>query len=287
MARLSAEGCSSAEAGSADPLRLVDDSLRLLNEGASSSAKSGWHLSVVIPVYNEERWLTTVIEHVRAIPIPKEIVLVDDFSSDGTRDILRELEAREQQHSDEHNRLRVIYHDRNRGKGAALRTGFRHVRGDVVLIQDADLEYSPSDYPRLLAPIIDGDAEVVFGSRYLGETRRVLNFWHCRINGFLTTLSNICTGLNLTDMETCYKVFRTDVLRQIEPHLTADRFGFEPEVTSLVARGRYRVFETPIRYSPRGYSEGKKIGWRDGLQAVGYILSGWFRRATPQPVEQD
>ncbi|MDX1970272.1 MAG: glycosyltransferase family 2 protein [Planctomycetaceae bacterium] len=233
---------------------------------------------MVIPVYNEERWLRAIVDRVRNVPVRKEILLVDDFSRDGTRSLLKQLESAAEDRPDPQNEIRVLYQERNQGKGAALRTGFSHVTGDIVLVQDADLEYSPSDYPALIAPIVAGDADVVFGSRYLGSTRRVLNYWHCSINWFLTTLSNMCTGLNLTDMETCYKVFRSDVLREIAPRLKADRFGFEPEVTALVARGQYRVYETPIRYAPRGYAEGKKIRWWDGVKAVGCILAHRFQR---------
>ena len=246
---------------------------------------SGLCLSVVIPVYNERRWLRTVLEKVRAVPVAKEIILVDDCSTDGTRDILKEIEQESDQADGlpdgefppSFNRIRVVYHERNRGKGASLRTGFALATGNIVIVQDADLEYSPTDFPQLLQPILDGRADVVFGSRYLGQARPVLNFWHCQINRLLTILSNMFTGLNLTDMETCYKVFRTPVLREIAPELKSDRFGFEPEISARVARRKLRVYEVPVSYFPRTYAEGKKITWKDGVDALARIV--WFRFA--------
>ena len=186
---------------------------------------TGFKLSVVIPVYNEERWVREVVRRVRAVDIPKEIILVDDCSTDGTRAILKEMEADDD--------LRVIYQPRNRGKGAALREGFRHATGDVVIVQDADLEYDPDEYPRLIQPIVEGRADVVYGSRFIGETHRVLYFWHSVGNRLLTLMSNLFTDLNLTDMETCYKVFRREVLQGLT--LKSDRFGFEPEITAKIA----------------------------------------------------
>ncbi|MBI2194338.1 MAG: glycosyltransferase family 2 protein [Planctomycetes bacterium] len=222
-------------------------------------------LSVVIPVYNEKNTVEEIARRVAAVPLPgldREIVLVDDGSSDGTRDVLQKLES---------DLFRVYYHERNRGKGAALRTGFSHCTGDVILIQDADLEYDPLEYPKLLQPILNGNADVVYGSRFVGaEPHRVLFFWHYMGNRFLTLLSNMFTNLNLTDMETCYKVFRAEILRQIE--LKEDRFGFEPEITTKVARKRFRIYEVGISYFGRTYDEGKKIGWKDGVRALYCIL---------------
>jgi glycosyltransferase involved in cell wall biosynthesis len=224
-------------------------------------------ISVVIPVYNEKGTVLELLRRVEAVEVPglsREIVLVDDFSTDGTRELLRkEVEARPG--------VRVLYHDRNRGKGAALRTGIATTAGDIVLIQDADLEYDPREYPKLLAPILDGRADVVYGSRFSGsEAKRVLFFWHSVGNRFLTTLSNMFTNLNLTDMETCYKVFRGDILRGIR--IEEDRFGFEPEVTAKIARLRCRIYEVGIGYSGRTYAEGKKINWKDGVRALWCIL---------------
>jgi len=227
--------------------------------------------SVVIPVYNEQSTLLHCLERVLAVPIRKEIVLVDDASTDGTRDI---LEALGQTHpSDADNEIRVFYHDHNQGKGAALKTAFEQVQGEVVIIQDADLEYDPSEFPSLLHPIIAGTADVVYGSRFLGDhAHRVLYYWHYLGNRFLTALSNCFTNLNLTDMETCYKVFRRSVLDDITPTLKQCRFGIEPELTAKIARRRARIYERSISYAGRSYEEGKKIGWRDGLVAIWCIL---------------
>jgi hypothetical protein len=225
----------------------------------------GFCLSVVIPIYNERDTIDDIIEQVRAVPIPKQLILVDDFSTDGTREILANYEASEG--------ITVLYHSRNCGKGAAIKTGFRHVKGDVVIIQDADLEYDPSEYPRLIQPILEGKADVVFGSRFLGDgPHRVLYYWHYLGNRLLTTLSNAFTNLNLTDMETCYKVMRREIVDAITPTLKQNRFGIEPEVTAKVARRKARVYEVAISYSGRTYEEGKKIGWRDGLKALWCIL---------------
>jgi glycosyltransferase involved in cell wall biosynthesis len=221
-------------------------------------------LSVVIPCYNEERWIRELVRRVQAVEIPKEIIIVDDCSKDRTRDILRELESDE---------VRVFFQTHNQGKGAALREGFRHATGDVVLVQDADLEYDPAEYPRLLQPIIEGRADVVYGSRFRGDSARVLYFWHYIANKMLTTLSNMFTNLNLTDMETCYKVFRREVLADIK--LKSNRFGFEPEITAKIARKRarpWRVYEVPISYSGRTYEEGKKIGLKDAFTALYCII---------------
>ncbi len=224
-------------------------------------------LSVVIPVYNERATLRRIVDRVRAVPLesPPEIILVDDRSTDGTRDVLAELEREAD--------VQVLYHERNRGKGAALRTGFGAATGDVVIVQDADLEYDPMEYPRLLAPIVEGKADVVYGSRFKGgEVTRVLYFWHSVGNKFLTLLSNVMTNLNLTDMEVCYKLFPRQVIQSLD--LREDRFGFEPEVTAKIARfrkpdgSRLRIYEVGISYAGRTYEEGKKIGWKDGVRAL-------------------
>ena len=228
-------------------------------------------LSVVIPVYNEEKTLRLLVDRVRSVPIRKELILIDDCSRDRSRELLQQLEAEAE--NDDFNRIRVFFHDVNQGKGAALKTGFSKVEGDIVIIQDADLEYDPNEYPRLIQPIVEDRADVVFGSRFLGDqAHRVLYFWHYLGNRFLTTLSNCFTNLNLTDMETCYKVFRREVIDDITPSLVQNRFGFEPEVTARVARRRYRIYEISVSYSGRTYAEGKKIGWKDGIQALWCIV---------------
>jgi glycosyltransferase involved in cell wall biosynthesis len=228
-------------------------------------------LSVVIPVYNEEKTLRVLVDRVRAVPIRKEILLIDDCSKDRTRDVLKALEA--EGGSDDFNRIRIFFHEVNQGKGGALKTGFAQVQGDIVIIQDADLEYDPAEYPRLLQPIIADKADVVFGSRFLGDqAHRVLYYWHYLGNRFLTTLSNCFTNLNLTDMETCYKVFRRPVIDEITPLLVQKRFGFEPEITARVARRKLRIYEISVSYSGRTYAEGKKIGWKDGFQALWCIV---------------
>jgi len=228
-------------------------------------------LSIVMPIYNERETLRTVVQKVMQVPIRKELILVDDASSDGTRDILRELE--QEMADDPLNSIRVEYHEQNRGKGAALKTGFEQARGDIVLVQDADLEYDPSEYPRLLQPIIEDKADVVYGSRFLGDRpHRVLYYWHYLGNQFLTMLSNCFTNLNLTDMETCYKVFRREVVESITPKLRQQRFGIEPEMTARIARRGFRVYEMSISYSGRTYEQGKKIGWRDGFRALWCII---------------
>jgi glycosyltransferase involved in cell wall biosynthesis len=230
-------------------------------------------LSVVIPVYNEKKTIHEIIRRVRAVPIRKQIIIVDDCSKDGTREILHAIEGSETD-------LTIVFHEVNQGKGAALRTGFKHATGQVVIVQDADLEYEPEQYPQLLQPIVEGQADVVFGSRFVGETHRVLYFWHSVANKWLTLLSNMFTNLNLTDMEVCYKLFRREVIQGIT--LKSDRFGFEPEVTAKVARFKLagengesrpcRIYEIPVSYHGRTYREGKKIGIKDGFQALYCII---------------
>ena len=229
-------------------------------------------LSVIIPVFNEVATVRTLLERVMAVPIPKEIIVVDDCSTDGTRTVLEELRAATP--DTETNRLVIRFHERNQGKGAAVRTGVADVSGEIALIQDADLEYDPTEYPRLMQPILDGDADVVFGSRFSGSPRRVLFFWHTIANKLLTLLSNMCTNLNLTDMETCYKVFRADILKRLP--IRSNRFGLEPELTAKAAHLRCRIYEVPISYHGRQYSEGKKIGWKDAVSAVWTILRFTF-----------
>lgn len=219
-------------------------------------------LSVVIPVYNEADTITEVIRRVRDTPYDVEVIVVDDGSTDGTPDRLLALADADD--------LCLLRHDTNLGKGAALRTGFARVTGDVVVIQDADLEYDPRDYGKLLEPILDGRADVVYGSRFLGGPHRVLFFWHSVGNKFLTLISNAVTNLNLTDMETCYKAFRADVLKDVQ--IRSNRFGVEPEFTAKVAKRGLRIYEVPISYSGRNYAEGKKITWRDGVAALFAIL---------------
>jgi glycosyltransferase involved in cell wall biosynthesis len=223
-------------------------------------------LSVLVPVYNERATIEHIVEMIHSVPIAKEIICVDDCSRDGTAAVLRQL-------LDAGLVDRVITHPHNRGKGAAIRTALAASTGNVVIVQDADLEYDPADWPTLLEPIVDGRADAVFGSRFLGGPHRVLYFWHSVGNWVLTTLSNMFTNLNLTDMETCYKALRGDIARGlILPHLTANRFGFEPEVTARLAKAGARVYEVPISYSGRTYAEGKKIGWKDGVAAMWHIV---------------
>ena len=219
-------------------------------------------LSVVIPVYNEKKTLSELICRVEAVKLEKEIIIVDDASTDGTRDLLKKYEEQEG--------FKVIYQSKNAGKGSALRAGFDKVEGEIIIVQDADLEYDPKEYPTLIEPILDGRADVVYGSRFLGGTHRVFFFWHYVGNKVLTTLSNMCTNLCLTDMETGYKVFRRAVLDSFI--LKCNRFGFEPEFTSKVARHAFRIYEVPISYSGRGYEEGKKINWKDGVAALWFIF---------------
>ncbi len=219
-------------------------------------------VSVVIPVFNEIETIRQIIDKVQAQELVHEIIVVDDYSTDGTRELLSSLKTEN---------LKIIFHDRNRGKGAALRTGFQEVTGDVVIIQDADLEYDPAEYKTLLRPIQEGKADVVYGSRFAGgEMHRVLFFWHMAGNRFLTLLSNMLTNLNLTDMETCYKVFRSNVIKAIT--IEEERFGFEPEITAKIAKLHFRIYEVGISYSGRDYHEGKKISWKDGFSTLWCII---------------
>lgn len=223
-------------------------------------------LSVVIPVYNEEKTIQEIVRRVQEVALEKEVIIVNDGSSDGTAQALNRI-------ADDYDNLVVLDQTRNRGKGAALRKGFAQATGEIILIQDADLEYDPRDYGQLLEPILDGRADVVYGSRFLGGPHRVLFFWHYAGNKFLTLLSNMLNNLNLSDMEVGYKVFRRQILERID--LKSNRFGFEPEVTAKIARLRPRIYEVPISYSGRSYEEGKKITWKDGVAAFFCIV--WFR----------
>ncbi len=222
-------------------------------------------LSIIVPVYNEKVFVRDVLKRIESVPMNKEIIVVDDGSKDGTVDVLRDMERQNETPS-----ARFIFCSKNQGKGAALRTGIYQATGDIVLIQDADLEYDPGDYPQLLEPILSGKADVVYGSRFLSGPHRVLLFWHYIGNKTLTLLSNMFTNLNLTDMETGYKVFRREIFSKIT--LEEDRFGFEPEITAKVARLGCRVYEVPIGYYGRDYSEGKKITWKDGIAALYFII---------------
>jgi glycosyltransferase involved in cell wall biosynthesis len=220
-------------------------------------------LSVLVPVYNERATIEVIIDQIQTVGVRKQVICVDDRSTDGTIEVLEKLRAQ--------GRIDVLLrHEVNRGKGAAIRTALAASTGNVVIVQDADLEYDPADWPALLEPIVDGRADAVFGSRFLSGPHRVLYYWHSVGNWALTILSNMATNLNLTDMETCYKAIRGDLARSL--HLTSDRFGFEPEVTACLARAGVRIFEVPISYSGRTYAEGKKINWRDGMAAFWHIL---------------
>ncbi len=220
-------------------------------------------LSIIIPVYNEKNTVNKIIQQVQDVELDmeKEIILIDDGSTDGTREILKNLE---------YPNVKVKLHEKNQGKGSALQTGFSLATGDFVIIQDADLEYDPREYPVLLTPLLDGRADAVYGSRFLGGPHRVLFFWHYIGNKFLTTLSNMLSNLNLTDMETCYKVFRKEILDKIT--IKSKRFGIEPEITMKLARQKCRIYEVPISYSGRDYTEGKKIGWKDGVAAIFHLI---------------
>lgn len=228
-------------------------------------------LSIVMPVYNEIATIAEVISRVQQAPvaIPKELIIVDDCSTDGTREYLGDL-AKTSESQVHNTAVKILFHGENRGKGGAIRTGVGQATGDIILIQDADLEYDPEDYPALLKPILEGRADVVFGNRFHGGAHRVLYFWHMLGNRVLTTLCNMVTNLNLTDMEVGYKVFRAELLKRIR--IESDRFGFEPEITVKVAKLQCRIYEVPISYHGRTYAEGKKIGWRDGVAAILHII---------------
>jgi glycosyltransferase involved in cell wall biosynthesis len=231
--------------------------------GRTPLSRDELRLSVLVPVYNERQTIELILDQIHAVPVPKEVICVNDFSTDGTAEILERLAAT--------GRIdRLIHQPRNMGKGRAIRTALAVSTGNVVIVQDADLEYDPADWPGLLEPIVDGVADACFGSRFLGGPHRVLYFWHSVGNAVLTTLSNMFTNLNLTDMETCYKAIRGDLARSL--HLTSDRFGFEVEVTARLAQAQARIYEVPISYAGRTYAEGKKIGWKDGMAAFVHIV---------------
>jgi glycosyltransferase involved in cell wall biosynthesis len=234
-------------------------------------------LSVIIPIYNERATLRRVVEKVLSVPLEIELICVDDGSKDGSREILEELQKR-------HPQLRVLLQPKNMGKGAALRRGIQEASGDYVIVQDADLEYDPAEFPNLIAPLVQGQADVVYGSRFLGgRPHRVLYFWHSVGNSFLTLLSNCLTNINLSDMETCYKVFRREIIQSIP--IEENRFGFEPEITVKVAKRRLRIYEMGISYSGRTYKEGKKIGWKDGFRALWCLLKYSMKeRVVPVPI---
>jgi glycosyltransferase involved in cell wall biosynthesis len=228
-------------------------------------------LSILIPVYNEERTLEEVVRRVSAVPTPKEILIVDDGSKDRSREILTRLQEESDRAKDPVNTIRVFFQPQNQGKGAAIKTALSHVTGDVVIIQDADLEYDPKDYPALLEPIQSGDADVVYGTRFYGSgPHRVFFFWHYVGNQILTLISNMLTNLNLSDMEVGYKAFRAEVIKDVD--LRSQRFGFEPEITVKLAKKQYRFYEVPISYHGRTYDEGKKITWKDGVAALYYMI---------------
>jgi glycosyltransferase involved in cell wall biosynthesis len=256
---------------------VADANLHGLEEGPQTQMR----VSVVIPVYNERAYIEELLLRVQASPVEKEVIVVDDQSTDGTRALLEEFHQAQAAGYGEAvvqngkarlplENIRFLFQPQNRGKGAALRRGFEAATGDIILVQDADLEYDPKDYPKLLEPIFEGKADVVYGSRFLGGPQRVHYFWHYAGNKFLTLLSDVFTNLKLTDMETCYKVFRREVLQNIK--LESDRFGFEPEVTAKIAKGNWRIYEVAISYAGRTYAEGKKITWKDGFSTLWCIL---------------
>ncbi len=233
-----------------------------MTEATHQVTNDNINISVVMPVFNEKATIRKIIRKVKMVNIKNELIIVDDFSNDGTREILKTFEGKEG--------IKIFYHNKNMGKGAALRTGFKNSNSEIIIIQDADLEYNPEEYGNLLAPILDGRADVVYGSRFLGGPHRVHLFWHYLGNKLLTLISNIFTNLNLTDMETCYKMFRAQMIKDVK--LVSNRFGIEPELTALFAKRNARVYELPISYSGRDYAEGKKIGWKDGFAALYWIV---------------
>ena len=244
-------------------------------------------LSIVVPVYNEVATLREIIGRVTAVDLDKQIIVVDDGSTDGSRELLAELSAKglggwlvDGRPRRGANEVTVLLQPRNMGKGAAIRAGFAAATGDIVVVQDADLEYDPQDLPRLIQPIVDGMADVTFGSRFTGSPRRALYFWHTVLNRSLTLASNMLNDLNITDMETCYKALRIEVVRRLT--VEEDRFGFEPEITAKVAKMRLRIYEVPISYQGRTYAEGKKIGWKDGVRALYCIFKYGVRRRSPE-----
>jgi glycosyltransferase involved in cell wall biosynthesis len=243
----------------------IDGEVERCMDSVRTKLPEGMKISIVIPVFNEKDTIRTILAAVKAVALPKEIIIVDDFSTDGTRDTLETINDSD---------VRIFYHEYNQGKGAALRTGFSKVCGDIVIIQDADLEYNPQEYFRLVRPIVEGKADVVYGSRFIGASHRVLLFWHYLGNMFLTLLSNAFTNLNLTDMETCYKVARAEVIKDIK--IRSNRFGVEPELTAKFAKKHCRIYEIPISYAGRDYTEGKKIGWKDGFSAIWCIIKFRF-----------
>jgi len=228
-------------------------------------------LSIVVPIYNEIDTLEEIIRRIKDVELDleKEIILVDDCSTDGTRELLQQIKEKKDKN------IKVFFHEKNMGKGAALRTGFQHVTGDIAIVQDADLEYNPNEYPKLIAPILEGKADAVYGSRFMEKPEGVLSSLHYFGNKILTLLSNLFTNLNLTDMETCYKAIKTDILKDIE--IKSDRFSVEPEITAKLAKHKCRVCEVPIFYSRRRYSEGKKINWKDGISAIYHIIKFRFK----------
>ncbi len=266
-----------------------DDGVRSLEAARSEGVRDDPSplVTIIVPVYNEVGTIQEILRRILRSPIRKEVVVVDDGSTDGTRELLIDLQSRQDSNTSDsppdgscslsNENIQILFHEHNRGKGAALRTGFGAAVGDIILIQEADLEYDPSDYPVLLAPIRAGLADVVYGSRFLGGPHRVLYFWHSVANGMLTLLSNILTDLNLTDAWTCYKAFRREVLQKIR--LEEDRFGFEVEFTAEVARAGLSIYEVPVSYHGRTYAEGKKITWRDGLKGLWQtVRHGLFKR---------
>lgn len=228
-------------------------------------------LSIIVPVYNELNTLETILRRIKEVELDleKEIIMVDDYSKDGSRELLEQIKKKEEEN------VKIYFHEENRGKGAALRTGFKHVTGDITLVQDADLEYNPQEYPRLIEPILEGKADAVYGSRFIEKPEGMIPSLHYYGNQMLTWLSNLFTNLELTDMETCYKAIKTDIIKDIE--IESDRFSVEPEITAKLAKRNYRILEVPISYNRRAYAEGKKINWKDGISAIYHIIKFRFK----------